>query len=167
MPPKKEHEGRSSIATSRIDDSNKTATTSKQSKEPISLLSEDSELEMESCGVGPNSSLQPDQTTITGTEHQETGIIARLCRVTLESLAFLVRSSVLTTTAKNKNILRRCYATLKLWMNGHHIWTGELDRALEGSENLKHTTLFVLHSLCAPLRLGTSNLGVAGTHAYT
>ena len=131
-----EHERRRSIAASQIDDSNKTATTSNQS------------------GVGPNSSLQPGQSTIPGTKLQETGVIAQLCRVTLESLAFLARSSVLTTTAKNKNILRRCHATLKLWMNGHHIWTGELDRALEGSENLKHTTLSVLHSLCASLLLG-------------
>jgi len=167
MPPKKKHERRSSITTSRFDDSNKTATTSKQSKEPISLLSEDSKSEMESCGVGPNSSLQPGQITITGTKHQQTGIIARFCRVILDSLAFLVRSSVLTTTARNKNILRRCHATLKLWTDGHHIWAGELDSALEGSENLKHTTLSVLHSLCVPLLLGTLNLGVAGTHAYT
>jgi len=151
MPPKKEHERRSSIATSQIDDSNTTATTPKQGKEPISLLSEDKKTEMESRGAGPNRSLQPGQSTIKGTEHQETGIIARLCRVTLESLAFLVRSSVLTTTAKNNNILRRCHATLKLWMNGHNIWNGELDRALEGSEQLKHTTLSVLRSLCVSL----------------
>ena len=157
MPPKKEHERGSSIAASQIEHSDRTATTPKQtgSKETIPLLSEDSKSETESRGDGPNSSLQPGQSTITGTKHQQTGIIARLCGVTLESLDFLVQSSVLTTTARNKNILRRCHATLKLWMNGHRIWTGELDRALEGSVNLKHTTLSVLRSLCVSLLLGT------------
>jgi hypothetical protein len=137
MLPKKKLGWRSSGAASENDQNIKTAAMPDHAHDLASLTKEE-----EMLG------------TIPGTTYQHKGIMAEVCRVMLESLVFLVQSSVVASTTKNKNIVRRCHAILKLWMSGHHILTGELDRTLERSEHLKHATLSVLHSLCTTLLVG-------------
>jgi hypothetical protein len=95
------------------------------------------------------------QETVADTETQGTGIAVRLCRAALDSLSSVFRTSTAGFLSKReKNVLRRCHATLKLWADGHGAWTGELDQIFERSTHLQHTTLSVLYSLCRTLLVG-------------
>ncbi|KAL7773679.1 hypothetical protein CFE70_003645 [Pyrenophora teres f. teres 0-1] len=89
------------------------------------------------------------ETAVTCTEEQDTGIIARLCRAVLDSLAFFLPIfSVETINKRDTNVLRRCHATLKLWAEGHGVPTGNLDFILDQSKHLRCTTISILRSLC-------------------
>ncbi|KAF1828670.1 hypothetical protein BDW02DRAFT_211004 [Decorospora gaudefroyi] len=88
-------------------------------------------------------------------EHQDPRIAARLGRAALDCLAYLLKiSDTALISRREKNVLRRCHATLKLWTDGHGMWSGELDHVLERSKHLHHTTLSVLNSLCGVLLVG-------------
>jgi hypothetical protein len=90
-------------------------------------------------------------------EEGDVGIVARLLRACIDSLAYFVRlDNHSSTWNRNKSILRRCESLLKLWANGHGVWTGKLDNVLERSRNLRHTTLCILNPLCKTLLDGTS-----------
>lgn len=82
----------------------------------------------------------------------DTGIIARLVRVCVDSLACLARlNESHLTWARNKNILGRCVSLLRLWGDAHDVWDGRLDRTLDRSKNLRNTTLSILNPLCKVL----------------
>jgi hypothetical protein len=94
---------------------------------------------------------------VSDTEPQDAGIAARLCRAALDSLSALFKPPTATSLSRReKTVLRRCHAVLKLWADGHGVWTGELDQILERTMHLQHTTLSVLHSLCRTLLAGMS-----------
>jgi hypothetical protein len=100
-------------------------------------------------------------------EEDTVGLVARLLRACVDSLAFIVRSTDPSPTSKrSRTILRRCESLLKLWANGHGAWSGKLDSLLERSKNLRHTTLSILNPLCKLLLDGTSceahSLGYCG-----
>ncbi|KAF1851954.1 uncharacterized protein K460DRAFT_373842 [Cucurbitaria berberidis CBS 394.84] len=91
------------------------------------------------------------------TEHEDTGIVARLLRACLDSLAlFLQLHDAVSITKRGQNVLRRCHATLKLWGEGHGVWHGKLDQVLERSRHLQQMTLSILNPLCKVLLNGLS-----------
>ncbi|CAO2651030.1 Nn.00g093270.m01.CDS01 [Neocucurbitaria sp. VM-36] len=89
--------------------------------------------------------------------HEDIGIVARLLRACLDSLALLLRLlDAKSLTKREKNMLQRYHATLKLWADGHGAWHGKLDQLLEGSKHLQHTTLSILNPLCKVVLNGRS-----------
>ncbi|KAE8845896.1 hypothetical protein PTNB73_01877 [Pyrenophora teres f. teres] len=104
------------------------------------------------------------ETAVTCTEEQDTGIIARLCRAVLDSLAFFLPIfSVETINKRDTNVLRRCHATLKLWAEGHGVPTGNLDFILDQSKHLRCTTISILRSLCIVMSVGINRYQVRTT----
>jgi hypothetical protein len=109
------------------------------------------------------------QSAIPDSESRDVGIAARLCQAALDSLSSLSKTPTAASNSKReKNALRRCHATLKLWTDGHGVWAGELDQLLDRSTHLQHTTLSVLYSLCRTLLAGMSQYGchVADTEFF-
>jgi hypothetical protein len=89
-------------------------------------------------------------------EDDDTGIVLRLVRACLDLLSCLLTQIGSTSmTKREKNILRRCHNTLKLWAHGHGVWESKLDHVLEHSRNLQNSTLAVLNPLCKVLSHGT------------
>jgi len=85
-------------------------------------------------------------------DEDDAGLIARLIRACIDSLAYLVRVFDQPSTSKrSKTTLRRCESLLKLWANGHEVWSGKLDNMLERSKSLRDTTLSILNPLCKVL----------------
>jgi hypothetical protein len=90
----------------------------------------------------------------TEAEDEDVGIVARLLRACVDSLSYILLRYSTSTLRREKNILRRCLTTLKLWAKGHGVWDGKLDNILARSKNLHYTTLSIMNPLCKILTNG-------------
>ncbi|KAF2708356.1 hypothetical protein K504DRAFT_382015, partial [Pleomassaria siparia CBS 279.74] len=86
-------------------------------------------------------------------EHRHSGILARLLQGCLSLFSSLMDNSSCSSTLPKtaERMLFRSLATLRLWADGHSIFTGSLDQLLGQSKRLQHTTLATLNGLCKVL----------------
>jgi hypothetical protein len=83
----------------------------------------------------------------------ENGIIARLvqgCLDLFSSLLHRIPESALVTK-KHERALRRYFATLTLWADGHGALEGKLDLLFDKATALRYPTMATLNSLCGVL----------------
>ncbi len=89
-------------------------------------------------------------------EQQAHGQIAGLFDICYKSLRSLIKNIIPSSsvTIADINSLRRSYALLRLWAEGHGVTNGTLDATLDRSKDLRQTTLSVLVQLCRAISQG-------------
>ena len=90
-----------------------------------------------------------------GSEHEAQGVIARIfgnCYDSLRCIAQCIDPK--SASRRDTNALRRCLSVLRLWAEGHDVFTGGLDATLDRSRSLRRTTLSILSPLCKILSEG-------------
>ena len=99
--------------------------------------------------------IEGSQVTTAPKVELELGVGARLLRACLDCLApFAQHVDGLQVSKREKARLRRCHATLRLWADGHAVWSGELDRTMDHSKPLRDAMLLILNPLCKVVLLG-------------
>jgi hypothetical protein len=83
----------------------------------------------------------------------EKGVVARLVQGCLDLFSSLLRQipESALVTKKDGKTLRRYFATLTLWADGHGALEGKLDLLFEKATALQYPTMATLNSLCGVL----------------
>ena len=105
------------------------------------------------------------KTTSTSAIPEELGIVGQLFQGCIEIYSELlgVAKRDPSIAPKEKIILERNYHSLRLWADGHGIFSGQLDSVLQRSIDLQQTVLLALTSLSEVVYYRKSSLEVFGT----
>ena len=105
------------------------------------------------------------KTTPTSVLAGKLGIVGQLFQGCIDIYSDLLglAKQDLSIAPKEKIILERNYHSLRLWADGHGIFSGQLDSVLQRSIDLQQTVLLALTSLSEVVYYRKSSLEVFGT----